>query len=156
MIEDDRGEKFGYYWNSRVHFMQKQGERVRTNNGSLKFDMKNTGEDFHTFLKKYISAYSLLIQEIRKTNDCPIILMEPFIFPWPAIYSSWESDVTAVSLALQELAYNYKITFLPLWEKLSSKAKELGYDAVTLDGVHLTSLGHQIIADSLISVLETL
>ena len=118
--------------------------------------MKNTGKDFHTFLEEYLSTYDSLIQEIRKHNDCPIILMEPFIFPWPAMFSSWESDVKEVSIAIQDLASKHNLTFLPLWEDLLAKATELGYNALTPDGVHLTSLGHQIITDSLIKTIETL
>ena len=44
------------------------------------------------------------------------------------------------------LAKEYSLTFLPLHEPLNQLAKELGYPAVTTDGIHLTQAGHRLIA----------
>ena len=35
---------------------------------------------------------------------------------------------------------------MPLQEPLEQKIQELGYDAITTDGMHLTSTGHEILA----------
>lgn len=115
--------------------------------------MKNTDKDPELALLEFECQYESLIRQIRSQTNCPILLMEPFVFPHPAMFLSWEADVQLMSKIIQKLAVKYDLSFLPLWDALSNAALENGYDAVTLDGVHLTKLGHQMIADSLLHLL---
>ena len=48
---------------------------------------------------------------------------------------------------IHKLAKNYGARFIPTQEPLNQKIEELGYDAVTTDGIHLTQLGHQFLAE---------
>lgn len=54
-----------------------------------------------------------------------------------------------MSKNIHKLAKNYGAYFIPTQEPLNRKIEELGYDAVTTDGIHLTPLGHQLLADIL-------
>lgn len=109
--------------------------------------MKNTGKDPKLALLEFESQYNALIHQIKSQSDCPILLMEPFIFPYPAMFTSWESDVKAMNRIIQRIAIQHNLAFLPLWNALSDVASITGYDAVTLDGIHLTNTGHQILAN---------
>lgn len=114
---------------------------------------KNTGKDTELAMLEFQHQYESLIRQIQKETTCPILLMEPFIFPWPAMFASWEEDVKKMNTIIAEIAGKYHLQYLPLWEPLSNAASKYGYDAITLDGVHLTNMGHQIIADLWIQFL---
>lgn len=115
--------------------------------------IKNTGMTPSVGLSEFKEQYQALIDDIRVMTECPILLMEPFIFPWPAEYSQWEPELHKISEIIKDLADTNKLDFLPLWNLLSNTSKELGYSTITTDGIHLTSTGHQIIADEWIKKL---
>ena len=50
--------------------------------------LKNTRITSSVGLAEFREQYQSLIDDIRMMTDCPILLMEPFIFPHPAEYSS--------------------------------------------------------------------
>ena len=108
--------------------------------------LKNTRITSSVGLAEFREQYQSLIDDIRMMTDCPILLMEPFIFPHPAEYSSWEPELHKMNKIIRALASANKFNFLPLWENLIAIAKEQGYSTVTTDGIHLTATGHQIIA----------
>jgi lysophospholipase L1-like esterase len=77
--------------------------------------------------------------------------MEPFLFPHPAEYATWEPELHQINDFIRQLAFDNEILFLPLWEDLLSAAKKEGFSEVTTDGIHLTDEGHRILADRWIS-----
>lgn len=109
--------------------------------------IKNTGMTPSVGLVRFREQYQALIDDIRVMTDCPILLMEPFIFPCPAEYASWEEELRTMCSLIKELAASNNLTFLPLWEDLRSAAKSKGYSEITTDGIHLTGQGHQLLAD---------
>lgn len=115
--------------------------------------MKNTGMDFTQGVEHFTKNYGELLEEIRLITDCPIILMEPFIFPYPAEYALWEPELHEMCEAISQLALQYHAQFLPLWDALASAAKFHGYVRITTDGIHLTKLGHEIVAEKLLEML---
>ena len=117
--------------------------------------MKNTGISFSQGLDDFITNYSKLLEEIRIIIDCPIILMEPFIFPYPAEYALWEPELHEMCEAISQLALQYHAQFLPLWDTLASAAKVHGHGKITTDGIHLTRPGHEIVAEKLLETLQT-
>lgn len=110
--------------------------------------MKATGASLEDTLEQFKQTYDELLTLIRETYDGPILLMEPFIFPRPAEYLTWIEDVKAMGTVIQELAAKYEIEFLPVWGKLVNFAEANGYQKVTVDGVHLTKQGHQVLAET--------
>ena len=97
---------------------------------------------------EFAQTYEYLITDILDYGICQIILMEPFIFPWPKKYSVWQPWLEELSSHIQKLAKRYHLTFLPLQKVLSEAAEAEGYAAITLDGIHLTEQGNQILADT--------
>ena len=110
--------------------------------------IKNTGLTESVALAEFREQYQALLDEIRVITDCPILLMEPFIFPHPAEYASWEEPLYQMNQMIQELANSNRLAFLPLWESLKNASAESGYAAITTDGIHLTEQGHQLLADT--------
>ena len=118
--------------------------------------MRNTGITASVGLADFREQYQTLIDDIRMMTDCPLLLMEPFIFPYPAEYSTWEPELHAMSEIIQDIASKNQVTFLPLWENLLLEAKKYGYSEITIDGIHLTKYGHQLIAEKWIEKVNLL
>ena len=116
--------------------------------------IKNTGITPSVGLAQFQEQYQELIDEIRMITDCPILLMEPFIFPYPAEYATWEDELHKMNLIIQELAKNNRLAFLPLWNVLLSAAKQEGFREVTTDGIHLTPSAHKILAEQWINTFN--
>lgn len=108
--------------------------------------IKNTGITPSVGLAQFREQYQALIDDIRLLTDCPILLIEPFIFPHPAEYSTWESELHQMSKLIRQLSIDNGLFFLPLWEDLLSAAKKEGFSEITTDGIHLTDEGHKILA----------
>lgn len=109
--------------------------------------IKNTGKTSSVGLAEFRQQYQALIEEIRLTSRCPILLMQPFIFPQPAEYRLWEPELQMISKIIQDIAEKNSLSFLPLWEILSTAAKKQGISTLTTDGIHLTCCGHSLLAD---------
>lgn len=110
--------------------------------------IKSTGTDPVFALEEFKIGYKTLIEQIKETHDCPILLMEPFIFPHPAEYAAWEPELHQMNVMIKKITETYQIGYLPLWDKLKENADRYGYNAITTDGIHLTTEGHRILADS--------
>ncbi len=109
--------------------------------------IKNTGITLSVGLANFKEQYQSLIDDIQIMTNCHILLAEPFIFPHPAEYATWEEDLRQMSQIIQELAKKNQLDFLPLWNLLLTTAKREGFSEVTTDGIHLTPFGHRLIAD---------
>ena len=80
--------------------------------------------------------------------------MEPFIFPCPAEYQNWIPYVSAMSQKIRSLSFQFSLPFLPLQDYLNKEASVRGFPAVTTDGIHLTALGHRLLAERLYPLLS--
>ena len=110
--------------------------------------IKNTDANAAFALEEFKIGCKTLIERIQDQCSCLIILMEPFIFPHPDEYRLWKPELAKISNILREISSEYSLTFIPLWDSLLLAAKKYGYDAITLDGIHLTDAGHAILEDS--------
>lgn len=109
--------------------------------------IQNTGRDPEFALAEFRMQYQLLIEEIRSSYSCPILLMEPFIFPYPEKYKLWNKDLMVMNQMISDIAQKYQLEFLPLWENLLRAAHLSGYETITTDGIHLTETSHEILAN---------
>ena len=114
--------------------------------------MKGNRENIDTALNTFRLKYEMLIEQIQQDVSCPIILMEPFIFPHPAEFQTWEYDVRKMNNIVSQIAQRHRLQFVPLLKRLLEAASEDGYDAITIDGVHLTPKGHRILADAWLEI----
>lgn len=110
--------------------------------------MKQTRSDTAFAIKEFKLKYGHLIRSIRQRFQGPIFLMEPFIFPYPEEYKLWEDDLKLMSCEIQSLAQQNQLSYILLWDRLLHAAKETSYSEITTDGVHLTDLGHAVIAQA--------
>ena len=97
-------------------------------------------------LEDSIRAYHEMLFDLSRETTAKIITLEPFIFPKDGAFEEWMPWQKKMSKNIRKLARNYGASFVPLQEPLEQKIEELGYDAITTDGMHLTSAGHEILA----------
>lgn len=97
-------------------------------------------------LEDSIRAYHEMLFDLSRETTAKIITLEPFIFPKDGAFEEWIPWQKKMSKNIRKLARNYGASFVPLQEPLEQKIEELGYDAITTDGMHLTSTGHKILA----------
>lgn len=97
--------------------------------------------------QKFFSLYERLLDEIITWSDASILLLTPFIFPHPAEYASWIPSVREAETMICHCAASFHVPVLTLHDRFHHFALELGMDAVTTDGIHLTQAGHQFLAD---------
>lgn len=95
-----------------------------------------------TFRETYVS----MIEQVQ-AQGASMILMEPFLFSKPAYLMNWRPYFDSIRLVIHEVAKTYKLPLILLDEPLNQMAKELGPDAVTVDGIHLTELGNRYLTE---------
>lgn len=105
-------------------------------------------------VREFAQTYEDLVTDILDYGIKNVILMEPFIFPYPEKYRVWQPWLKEISIHIQEIAARYNVTFLPLQKMLSEAVSKNGYPTITLDGIHLTEKGNQILADLWLKVLK--
>lgn len=105
-------------------------------------------------MAKTLRNYESLLQ-ILSRQGCRLVLMEPFIFPWPMEFQTWIPHVRTLSLGIGRLAEKYRIPYLLLQDHLNEEARLWGIPAITADGIHLTDAGHEILAEKLFCHLNS-
>lgn len=101
------------------------------------------------FFVRYDHLLALLTQETPA-----VILMEPFIFPFPEEYKLWIPQVKQMSQGIETLASKYSLPYLLLHDHFNEIAAQSGYSSITIDGIHLTPYGQQILADRLYPLIQ--
>jgi lysophospholipase L1-like esterase len=101
--------------------------------------------------EKYKRVYRMLLEEIRNAlPDTKIILMEPFVLKGTATATNLDcftAEVSARAKAVQELAKELDLVFVPLQQELHELVKYAPEEYWLMDGVHPTTNFHQYIAD---------
>lgn len=99
--------------------------------------------------EKYFKIYSMLIEEIKEAlPDIKIMILEPFVLKAVATEEKWEyfhSEVLKRAEKAKALAEKYDLTFIPLQDKFDAAQKLCPAEYWLRDGVHPTTMGHELI-----------
>lgn len=110
--------------------------------------------DFHNGVEeeKFEMVYGLIIEEaLRKLPNVKIMILEPFIMDGTALGANRDymfSEVFARARAAKRVAEKYSACFVPLQSLLDEATALMPANQLTIDGVHPTAIGHQLIADA--------
>lgn len=96
---------------------------------------------------RFAEDYAHLLDILQSRTDASLLCAGPFLFPHPQKYLLWMKEVRKAEETVAALAEKAKIPFLPLHDTLNNAAETYGYDAITVDGIHLTGQGHRLLAD---------
>lgn len=113
--------------------------------------------------EKFEHLYDLIVAELKEDlPDTQLILMEPFLLPgsstenteeYPDRYDYMRSEVELRAKATARIAEKYKLPFVMLQSVFDEKnAQKPGY--WTLDGVHPTAFGHELIKRQWLKTFE--
>ncbi|MDO4343288.1 MAG: GDSL-type esterase/lipase family protein [Eubacteriales bacterium] len=91
--------------------------------------------------------YERLLDTLCSRTNARLLCMGPFLFPYPRKYTLWMDCLREAEAAQRALAERMEIPFLPLQDRFCAASARYGYSAVTTDGIHLTDLGHSLLAD---------
>ena len=125
---------------------------IGINDIGLMMNTDRTADQQKQMMSEFSDHYEELLQ-LLTADARQVILMEPFIFPHPEEYRIWIPYVRIMSELIRQLSEKYRLPFLPLHDVLNEMAAEHGFDAVTIDGIHLTAHGHELLARKLYSLI---
>ena len=98
---------------------------------------------------KFERFYCMLIEEIKEAlPDIKIMLLEPFCMKGEVTEKWWEpfsSEVRSKAEITKRVAKKYQLSFVPLQEKMNELANKTGPQYWSVDGVHPTIEGHELI-----------
>ena len=98
--------------------------------------------------------YRHLLASLRKKSDARIILMEPFVFPYPEDRKTWRADLDPKQVILKRLAEELDAEWIGLDAYLNAIGAVEGYETLSNDGVHPTKKGHLLISDAWLKQFE--
>ncbi|CZQ81210.1 Hypothetical protein Tpal_169 [Trichococcus palustris] len=99
-------------------------------------------------------CYTHLLASLRNQSQARIILLEPFVFPFPEDRKMWRKDLDPKIAIVRELADNFGAECIGLDRYLNEVGEEVGYEALSEDGVHPTGKGHELIAEAWMQQFE--
>lgn len=123
---------------------------VGINDAALMENTNRSPEEKANMVLAFQDTYEKLLSHLIRYHHPHILLMEPFLFPWPASYLNWYPEIKSISERIQIVAEKFSCTYLPLWNFFLEAAKSMGIPALTSDGVHLTSKGHTLLASRIL------
>ncbi len=163
---------------SKIKFINrgKSGDRITDVYARIKEDIINLKPDYMSILigvndvsheltmncgvtpKKFRMIYELLIEEIKDSlPEINIIILEPFVLKGSATEKLWDEfncEVRKLADVAKQVSQKYALKFVLLQDKFD----ELSCDGDTrywsVDGIHPTSAGHQVIKEELQKAIE--
>lgn len=171
------GEDFAKSGNNEIQFMNRgvSGDRITDVYARIKEDIINLKPDFMSILigvndvaheltmqcgvdtKKFEMIYGMLIEEIKEAlPDIKIIIMEPFVLKGSAtseLWSDYKKEVKARGEAAKRAALKYGLCFVELQNKFDEACADGDTSYWSVDGVHPTAAGHQIIKEELMKTI---
>ena len=128
---------------------------IGINDIGLMMNTDRTVSQQEQMMKEFSVHYDELLK-LLTADARQVILMEPFIFPHPEEYRTWIPHVRTMSNFIQQFAEKYRLPFLHLHDQLNYEAAQMGFDALTIDGIHLTAYGHELLARQLYQILSAI
>lgn len=102
-----------------------------------------------TALEQFEADYRNILKSLAHRTDARVILMEPFVLPYPKDRVNWRKQLDPRIQIVRRLANEYHTAFVPLDGVMNALGIENGFQTYTGDdGVHPTLTGHAAIADT--------
>lgn len=107
---------------------------------------------------KYFRVYCSFIEEVKNIlPDIKIIILAPYVLDASATHDHWDvfsKEVAKRNESAKKVAEKYGLECIDLQKIFDDALKNAPADYWTLDGVHPTAFGHQLIADVLVPAFE--
>lgn len=98
-----------------------------------------------TSIESYCESYRKILKQTRNIG-AKLVLIEPFVLPYPADRISWREDLDPRIEAVRDFAKEFDATLIPLDRIMAEAALKQPPEYWAYDGVHPTEEGHNLIA----------
>lgn len=115
---------------------------------------------------KFEMVYDLLLSEIRQAlPDIKLMILEPFVLPGtatenceehPERLAFFQKEVPLRAEAARRIAQKHQAVFVPLQKRFDEACQNAPASYWLFDGVHPTSMGHELIARAWMEGFEKL
>lgn len=151
------------------------GDRITDVYARIKEDIINLSPDYISILigvndvsheltmncgltpEKFRKIYEMLIEEIKESlPKVEIIVLEPFVLKGSATEKLWDkfnAEVRKLAEISAQVAEKYNLHFVPLQSEFDEVCVDGDTRYWSVDGIHPTSAGHQIIKEELQKVV---
>ncbi len=103
-------------------------------------DLVSSKEDFQ-------ASYDRMLRTLSEKPHVKVILCEPFLLPTLEDRRQWREDLDPRITAIRELAWKYRLSYLPLDGVFAAVASKAPFAHWLPDGVHASLAGHALIAE---------
>ncbi|WP_019640517.1 SGNH/GDSL hydrolase family protein [Paenibacillus fonticola] len=101
-----------------------------------------------TTARQFESSYRDLLERTRQSLDARLVLVEPFVLPYPEDRKSWREDLDPKIQVIRQLAYEYEALLVPLDGLFAAACSKAEPSFWAGDGVHPSPAGHELIAEA--------
>ncbi len=98
-----------------------------------------------TPIEKFAANYDFLLRQAKEKTHARLILMEPFVLPYPEDRKEWRVTLDPEIHVVREMAMRYQALLVPLDGIFAAEAARVGFTALSEDGVHPKRAGHELI-----------
>ena len=99
-----------------------------------------------TSVEAYEESFREILSRTRQELDAKIVIVEPFVLPYPADRAKWREDLDPKIQVARSLAGEFADVFVPMDGIFAQHAVLQGMEIWAGDGVHPTPAGHGLIA----------
>lgn len=106
-------------------------------------------------IDKFEENYRFLLKSLIQRTDARVVLMEPFVLPYPKSRMNWRRELDPRIQIVRKVARDYQTDLIPLDGIFNSAGISNGYSYYTGDdGVHPTVAGHGLIKEAWLECLK--
>ncbi len=99
--------------------------------------------------------YETILNEILLAKpNLKIVIMSPFAFQSKIFLKEWFNFLNEIIQLTKEISDKYKTFYLNLQEKFNRELDRYSEEELLYDGVHPTKLGHEIISNEVVKLIE--
>lgn len=107
-------------------------------------------------MEQFEQDYRDVLSSITQQTAAQLILMEPFVLPYPADRASWRVDLDQRIQIVRQLANEFQADFVALDGPLNAYGIKHSFQYLTgEDGVHPTVAGHGFIAEKWLETVKS-
>lgn len=99
-----------------------------------------------TSAEQFEEKYREILSAVKSETPADIIILEPFVLPYPEDRAKWREDIDPKIDAARRLAREFAAEYIPLDGIFNSYSVKKHPSFWAADGVHPTKSGHALIA----------
>lgn len=109
--------------------------------------------------ERYYELYSMLVRDIKEAlPECKIMMFGSFIFEDENVveYPTFKVELRKVEAYAKQVAEENGALFVPLWDKFEEQFAGMPSSHWSIDGIHPTNAGHELIKREWLKAFETI